>query len=517
MSEADLLDDPAPPAPPRRRFRWGCPVVLLVLFSACGGFYALMLHKFSSDLDAAVAETDRLEPDGWTIDKIEERRKVVPEEENAALVVQAVKSKLPINWPPPRQAQPGDDGAPPPAPGMAQEWVMSVVSDLPPPVLLDDALLRDLRDNLKAAAENGALAEANKLPALRDGRFPITYSREFISTLINSQDARSGASVLQHEAILLAQEGKSDKAVEATRGIVVSGRAVGDEPLLISQLIRFACQAIAVNTLERVLALGEPSPDELKKMQELLELEASEQLLVTGMRGERAGEHELMLALKSGNAKLSTVAGGSGGGAAADLVGASLARGSHARLLRMMNDYVEAAKLPPEEQDEPMKQLELRARKAKAEYDVVIALLMPAMTKVSEAYRRNQAGLRCATVAVAAERYRRDKGRWPGTLDDLTRDYLKAVPTDPYDGKSMRYKRLADGVIVYSVGPDKVDNDGARNRTNPLAKGTDYGFRLWDVAARRQPPAEVLPLPFMEFGLPQDGPPDKPGLPGEKP
>jgi hypothetical protein len=130
---------------------------------------------------------------------------------------------------------------------------------------------------------------------------------------------------------------------------------------------------------------------------------------------------------------------------------------------------------------------------------VLIALLMPANQKVSEAYRRSQAGLRCARVAVAAERYRRDKGRWPKTLDELTHDYLKAVPTDPYDGKPLRYKHLADGVIVYSVGPDKEDNGGARNRNNAQAKGIDYGFRLWDVAARRQPPAEVLPMPQEAF------------------
>ena len=141
-------------------------------------------------------------------------------------------------------------------------------------------------------------------------------------------------------------------------------------------------------------------------------------------------------------------------------------------------------------------------RQAKVDYDVVIALLVPALTKVSEASRRNQAYLRCAIVAVAAERYRRDKGHWPGTVDELAQDYLKAVPTDPYDGKPLRYKPLPDGVIVYSVGPDGEDNGGARNRANHLAKGTDYGFRLWDVAGRRQPAAEVLPPPQESPGPP---------------
>jgi hypothetical protein len=511
MNEPDVLDEPAPPPPvPRwRRLRW-LGVVLLVLFTACGGFYAFMLHRFNTDLDAAVAEADRLEPDGWSLEAIEAHRKVVSDEENAALVIQGLKSKLPANWPPPRpvpvvevgavpEAEVGavpeaEVGAAPAAPGASQEWVDTALADLPPPVQLDAALLRDLRDNLKAAGP-GALDEAHKLPGLRDGRFPIHYTKDSISTLINSQDARAGAILLHHEAVLLAQEGKADKALEATRGIVVSGRAIGDEPFIISQLIRMACQIIALQTLERVLAQGEPSADELKKMQELLELEVADPLLLIAIRGERAGQHQLMKALKSGDAKLSTIAGSGGGSAFADVAGSTLARGSHARLLRLLTEYVEVAKLPPEQQIEPIKQLDLRVKRARVEYDVVVALLMPAMMKVSDANRRNQAMLRCAIVAVAAERYRSQHQRWPETLDDLTRDHLKAVPTDPYDGKPLRYKRLPDGIIVYSVGPDGEDNGGARNRANLLAKGTDYGFRLWDVAERRQPAAEVLPAP----------------------
>lgn len=500
MSEADVLDDPAPPATPRHRMRWGCLIVVLVLFTACGGFYGILTYKFRSDLNETMAELDRKEPDGWTIDKIEEHRKKVPDDENAALVVQSLKSKLPVNWPPPRKP-PGDEAEAPPAPVVAgeQRWVAGDVRDLPPPVQIDDALLRNLRDDLKAVRDNGdALDDAHKLRKLRDGRFPIKYSKDFISTLINSQDSRAGANLLQHEAYLLAQEGKIDEALADVRGIIICGRAIGDEPLIISQLIRMAMQAMAVGTLERVLAQVEPSPDELRKTQELLELEAGEPILVIAARGERAGEHELMMGLKSGNAKLSALTGGGNSGLA-NLAGASLARGSHPRLLRMMTDFVEAAKLPPEQQGEAFKQLDVRAKQAKVNYDVVIALLVPATMKVSEAYRRNQAGLRCATVAVAAERYRRDNGRWPQGIDELTDKYLKAVPTDPYDGKPLRYKRLEDGVIVYSVGPDLVDNGGVRNRNNPLAKGTDYGFRLWDAAARRQPAAEVLPLPQEDF------------------
>src|SRR5205807_6489893 len=127
---------------------------------------------------------------------------------------------------------------------------------------------------------------------------------------------------------------KADQASEATRGILVAGRSVGDEPLFISMLIRVACDAVAVQALERVLAQGEPSAAELKKMQELLEAEAAEPLLLTAARGERAEMHELMKALKSGDVKLTTIAGGGGGPTVADMVGPTLTRGSHPRVLR---------------------------------------------------------------------------------------------------------------------------------------------------------------------------------------
>jgi hypothetical protein len=90
--------------------------------------------------------------------------------------------------------------------------------------------------------------------------------------------------------------------------------------------------------------------------------------------------------------------------------------------------------------------------------------------------------MRCAIAALAAERYRLKHDEWPRALDDLVKDGLfKDTPKDPYDGKSLRLQRTATGVIVYSVGPDKVDNGGKFDREDPTAADTDLGFQLWDA------------------------------------
>ena len=41
--------------------------------------------------------------------------------------------------------------------------------------------------------------------------------------------------------------------------------------------------------------------------------------------------------------------------------------------------------------------------------------------------------------------------------------------------------------VFYTSVPDGQDNGGNLNRDRPLDPGTDLGFRLWDVARRRQP------------------------------
>jgi hypothetical protein len=86
-------------------------------------------------------------------------------------------------------------------------------------------------------------------------------------------------------------------------------------------------------------------------------------------------------------------------------------------------------------------------------------------------------------VAVAVERYRLKKGKWPVTLSEL-------VPLDPFDGKPLRYRLRGDGVTVYSVGVDGKDDGGNIDPSKPLAPGTDQGYRLWDVKHRRLPPPQ---------------------------
>jgi hypothetical protein len=485
----DHLPDILPKPRRRRRLLWvGVPLVLFVLWLA--GMYAFFAYWMDRELRAAMAAADRDSPGGWKLEDIEAHREQVPDEENAALVVMKVKSLLPAAWP--MEVKPSK-----PEPGPT--WDMRLY-ELPPEVQLDAALLCSLRESL--ARVEPARAEARKLIGMTRGRFPLQWDDSIYLTKLNSPDARTASNLLRYEATLAAQDGDADRALALVRGMLEAARSVGDEPLLLSALVRFAGDVQAVQALERALAQGEPSIRELEAVQALLEKELAEPLLLQAVRGERAGMHKLLLSMRHGTTDLSELEWiGTGPRPRKNFVdyfGPSLARYAHAHVLELMNQYVEAAKLSPEKQPPVLNNLDQKVRKAKAEYDIVTALIMPAMNKVSSTSCRSMGNLRCAAVALALERYRRDYRRWPETLDALVPKYLVAVPKDPQDGKPLRFTRRPDGVIVYWIGPDGTDDGGKLNRGNPWAQGTDQGFQLWDVNQRRQPVKELLPQPEEE-------------------
>jgi hypothetical protein len=66
----------------------------------------------------------------------------------------------------------------------------------------------------------------------------------------------------------------------------------------------------------------------------------------------------------------------------------------------------------------------------------------------------------CAVTTIAVERFWLAGGRLPETLQDLVPEFLVTLPSDPYDGKPLRYRRTDTGYMVYSVGPDRTDDGG---------------------------------------------------------
>jgi len=73
----------------------------------------------------------------------------------------------------------------------------------------------------------------------------------------------------------------------------------------------------------------------------------------------------------------------------------------------------------------------------------------------------NVAQDRMLATAYALRAYHLDHGAYPGRLDALTPVYLKQVPLDPFTTRAtLRYRTTAKGYLLYSIGPDGIDDGG---------------------------------------------------------
>jgi hypothetical protein len=297
--------------------------------------------------------------------------------------------------------------------------------------------------------------------------------------------------LLEWEVLRCNEAGEPNGAASACRAALNAGRSLGDEPTLISQLVRTASVIKACLLVERTLAQGEVRSEDLQALQAAFADEVGHPDLLIGARGERAMINELYDVLERGDLHLSEAIGeGTRRPTWSEkLLGwryRNLIRADHPTYLAFMTRYVEEAQLPPDIQEAAEQQWVADARNLPTEA-ILTRLMVPAIAKVGESSRRKQSHLRSLVAALAVERYRQARGAWPTALDVLVPDFLDEVSGDPYDGKPLRYRRLADGAVVYSVNRDRSDDGGNFDRSNEILPHTDIGFRLWDVKHRRQP------------------------------
>jgi len=93
---------------------------------------------------------------------------------------------------------------------------------------------------------------------------------------------------------------------------------------------------------------------------------------------------------------------------------------------------------------------------------VLTAMFVPAILKGIERNAERIAQQRLILTALAVEQYRIFENRPPNSLAELTPKYLPEVPTDPFDGKEIRFRKESDGYVIYSIGPDHIDDGGKK-------------------------------------------------------
>lgn len=85
---------------------------------------------------------------------------------------------------------------------------------------------------------------------------------------------------------------------------------------------------------------------------------------------------------------------------------------------------------------------------------------------------------RASRVAVAIERFRRDRTALPTALSELVPQYLREIPGDPYSGRTLLFRAAKDAYTVYSVGPNQQDDQGDLSSEFERVQQQGWGRRL---------------------------------------
>ena len=83
-----------------------------------------------------------------------------------------------------------------------------------------------------------------------------------------------------------------------------------------------------------------------------------------------------------------------------------------------------------------------------------------AMKKAEVKHKMVIAHERLLAAELALRCYESEQGRAPARLDELVTNYLSKVPPDPFSAQPMIYRAQSTNWLLYSVGPDAVDDGG---------------------------------------------------------
>jgi len=326
------------------------------------------------------------------------------------------------------------------------------------------------------AANEDALALFHRAATLSHSRYPIALNQLPFTNMDHFGEIKGAAQVLRTEAAVSLEQGDPSRTTGAIEGMFAAADSLALEPLVISQLVRYAIDAIAIHTLQFALNATALNESDLTRIQTALLKADDLESVSRGLLGERA----FFVLRDPGRFAATTPGFAPNGLEEAFLLPLTGLIGFWQRDLRFGVDALTTnilwARLPDPQRLHSMTNSDSLAAQAKAGHYILTGIYLPSLVKFVLRDANHRAQARTALVAVAVERFRlANDGKLPGQLSDLVPSYLDKIPVDPFDGRPVRYKRTSNGYVVYSVGPDETDDGGIEPPPGPKPKA------LWDV------------------------------------
>lgn len=303
--------------------------------------------------------------------------------------------------------------------------------------------------------------------------YPWTYATNLLQVPMMPYfpALREATRLLCLEAEIGAQSTNSKSAARSLSAAVQFGDSLAREPLLLPQLVRFACLGMGIDHLSRALTRVEFEDEQL------LELSAALAPIEQAQSLERAFVGELCYGTTAFREQATRKiildeASNWWVGLMTDdepyakwMMGwrlwvyrsAGLLKLDQLEHLHQLRQAIECAKQPLPTRLVAIERW-LQGTKAISRFRVMTRQFVGSLDSVVRHEAQMVARVRSARAAIAIEQYRHERQKLPV---ELPGDFF-----DPIDGKKLRYRQLLRGYVVYSIGTDGVNDGGDKKKDN---------------------------------------------------
>jgi hypothetical protein len=298
--------------------------------------------------------------------------------------------------------------------------------------------------------------------------------------------------VLQLRALAELSEGQNNRALADVQLMLRLNDKLGEDPLLISHLVRMATQNLLLQPVYEGLVRHQWSDAQLIELQKSL---AGQDFLADyerAMRGERAYAISYLENLRRTRQMVS--AGQNSGDALVTnsfrLAPAAFFYQNELASARLAEKYalplvdLDRRILSPSAVRDAEAAMQSESRHYRP-YSILALETQPVHATVTLKFAEAQTFADVAQVACALERYRLAQGGYPETLEALAPQYIDKLPHDIINGQPLNYRHTDGGnYIVYSVGWNEKDDGGKLGLTKGGTIDNKTGDWVWNSAAQ---------------------------------
>lgn len=263
----------------------------------------------------------------------------------------------------------------------------------------------------------------------------------FLSKYLESQENRLSARVLRARSAFLVAKGRRDESLAGMTLLLQLCRHFDREPMLVGGQIAIACRGTAIQGANAVLQAGPIGKDAREALDREISQYDGVQAYVGMLKTERAVGLDMVRAMPWAQSWF---------GRAFDYAGQSY-------YLDVIQEYADAASRPYYE-TRPAEPVADKHSWLTPPFVGIVDMLRPALDATRISMENNRATVRALRLLNALQTKIGADANQPPKLSDL--GLPPEVTTDPFDGQPLRVKKLPHGWLIYSVGPNRIDDGG---------------------------------------------------------